>query len=84
MKTNLMRIDQFVQELECKCLNEQEQVLLFVGKGEQESSLGMDNCQCWSNNCQCKGNNCQCKSNNCQCSLEPDIEINPSVFVCAG
>lgn len=69
MKRELKRIDQFVQELECKCLDEQEQVLLFVGKGPESALMSAsNNCQCNGNNCQCDGgNNCQCNGNNCQC-----------------
>lgn len=69
MERELKRIDQFVQELECKCLDEQEQVLLFVGKGPESALMSAsNNCQCNGNNCQCDGgNNCQCNGNNCQC-----------------
>jgi len=35
MRTNLMRIDPFVQELECKCLNEQDK---FCSLSVKESS----------------------------------------------
>lgn len=70
MERKQSRIDSFLEQLQCHCLDDQEQVLFFIGKGEGLMAQQVNNCSCLGNNCQCFGNNCSCSiiTDNCACS----------------
>lgn len=61
-------VEKFVKSLEK--LNNDEQMMLYIGKGENRQFDG-------GNNCLCNGNNCSCNGNNCSCNLDPDLNYNP-------
>lgn len=54
-------LESLVKELECELLKEEDQALLFVGKGDDGVKPIIPN------NCQCNGNNCLCPNFNVNC-----------------
>lgn len=59
-----------IERIELEILTTEESALIG---GNADSTLGINNCNCYSNNCiLCLTiNNCQCDGNNCSCYIAP-------------